>query len=242
MKYLIVSLLNLIYGLLLLTTFSLDTPGLYLMVFIAAVVTILGLFGFILSLKHLAQPGSQAPLILKSWFQIVKGIDVLLILGLLFRAFVFQPFLVDGRSMEPNYHDKEFLMVDRITYRFAPPQRGEVIIFRSPKNPSEDYIKRIIGLPGETIRIVSGQVFINDIFFQEDYLESGTLTLTSSNGDKWQKTLGPDEYFVMGDNRTNSSDSREWGDVPKKDIIGRAWFIILPFQDFGKIKNPYSIY
>lgn len=239
MKYLILALVNTIYGLLLLITLDNKTAGLYLMVFISAVLIVLGLWGLYLWFRQtIATPGAPPTAALQSWFQIIKGIDVLLVLGLLFRSFVLQPFLVDGNSMEPNYHNKQFLLVDRLSYRFATPKRGEVIIFRYPKNPSEDYIKRIVGLPGETLTIEDGQVYINNQLVGEKYIPSKNQTYAASSEGTFEQILGQKEYFVMGDNRPNSSDSRDWGILPRANFIGRAWFSLYPFSYFGKVQNP----
>lgn len=241
MKYLIVALINAIYGIMLLLSLAGDTPGLFLIASIATIITVLGLVGFglwlynfIISIKEEKKESAA----LKSWWQIVKGIDILLILGLLFRFFILQPFVVDGNSMEPNFHDQEYLLVNQLTYRLRPPERGETIIFRFPKNPQEDYIKRIIGLPGETVEIADGQILINSQLLDEKYLTADEQTIANGGLTPFEKILGSDEYFVMGDNRTHSSDSREWGAVPKKNIIGRAWLVVYPWQYHGFIKNP----
>ena len=241
MKYLIIALINIVYGILLLATLKQDTAGLYLVMFIGVVLTGLGLVGLILWLwkTFYTSKSADQTVALKNWFQIAKSVDILLILGLLFRSFILQPFLVEGNSMEPNFHNQEFLMVDRISHKLTPPKRGEVIIFRFPKNTSEDYIKRIIGLPGENIKIENSQVFVNDIPLTENYLPINTQTNTASDvQNTFSLTLNQNEYFVLGDNRNNSSDSRDWGTVPKTNIIGRAWFAVYPLEYFGKIKNP----
>ncbi|MFA6492556.1 MAG: signal peptidase I [Patescibacteria group bacterium] len=241
MKYFIIALINSVYGILLLATLSRETAGFYLVIFIGLVLTILGFIGLGLWFWKTICSGKSCDqsTVLKNWFQVAKSIDVLLVIGLLFRSFVLQPFLVEGNSMEPNYHNKEFLLVDRITYEFRKPNRGEVIIFRFPKNPSEDYIKRIIGLPGDNIKIENSQVFINNVLSSENYLSPGTQTdIDASTSNSLNTTLKQGEYFVLGDNRNASSDSREWGTVPEKNIIGRTWFVVFPIKNFGKINNP----
>lgn len=241
MRFLIIALINAIYGILMLVTLNTDTPGFYLVLFIALVLTLLGLVGFGLWLWKTVFTSKSAnqSAALKSWYQLAKSIDILLILGLLFRSFILQPYLVEGQSMEKNFQNNEFLLVDRISYRFRTPQRGEVIIFRFPKNTAEDYIKRIVGLPGENIKIENGQVFINNLPLEETYLSKGVKTnVPANNANSLDLTLKTGEYFVLGDNRNNSSDSREWGTVPQQNIIGRAWFSVYPFGNFGKIKNP----
>ncbi len=244
LKYLLLSLINTIYGAVLLLTLKSDTPGLIFVLFIALILVGLGLTGIVLSILKKTTHGPKnltITMTLKSWSILVRNIDILLIVGLFSRIFIIQPFLVEGSSMEPNYHDKEFLLVDRLTYHFKSPQRGEVVIFRFPKNPQEDYIKRIIGLPGETIKIENGKVYINGQRLEEKYLSPDTQTIISNNTNvALNQNLSADEYFVMGDNRSHSSDSREWGTVPKNNFIGRSWFIFYPFANFGLTKNPQT--
>lgn len=143
------------------------------------------------------------------------------------RVFVAQPFVVDGLSMFPTFHNGDYLIIDELTYRLAEPTRGDVIVFRYPNNPSVFYIKRVIGLPGETVKIARGQVTIlktdgSTLTLDEPYVVEEDATYTSDS------TLGPDQYFVMGDNRPKSSDSRVWGPLPKNDIIGKAFVRIFP--------------
>ncbi len=135
----------------------------------------------------------------------------------LIHQFLAQPFLVQGASMEPNFKNGGYLLVDRISYRFKEPEKGDVIIFRYPQNRSLFYIKRIIGLPGEKIEIKGGDLFVNNNLLEEEYLKPGTETSFFSV-DKF--ILGKDQYFVLGDNRPFSFDSRRWGPINEKDIIG----------------------
>lgn len=244
LKYFLLSLINTIYGAVLLLTLKSDTPGLMFVLFIGLILVGLGLTGIVLSILKKTIHGPKnltMTMTLKSWTILVRNIDILLIIGLFSRIFIIQPFLVEGNSMEPNYHDKEFLLVDRLTYHLKQPQRGEVIIFRFPKNPQEDYIKRIIGLPGETVKIENGKVYINGQPLEEKYLSPDTQTTISSNENvALNQNLSADEYFVLGDNRNHSSDSREWGTVSKNNLIGRSWFIFYPFENFGLTKNPQT--
>ncbi len=170
---------------------------------------------------------------LKSFFtfswDIIKVTAIALILAGLVRYFLVQPFFVEGASMEPNFEDGEYLLIDEISYYFKSPQRGEVIVFHYPLDTSKYYIKRVIGLPGETVEIKNGKIVIyNDgnpdgLFISENYLSQEDTT----TGDI-KKKLGQNEFFVLGDNRSASSDSRQWGALPKNDIVGRAWIRAWP--------------
>jgi len=165
----------------------------------------------------------------------VALIAFVLVAGL--RLFVFQPFLVKGASMEPNFHTWDYLIVDEISYRFQSPERGEVIVFKFPGDPSDRYIKRIIGLPGETIDISRGKVTISDENTSFTLDESSYLPDIEIRGST-HITLDEDEYFVMGDNRAKSSDSRTWGPLRTEFIIGRSLIRVFPISDFTKIDTP----
>jgi signal peptidase I len=148
------------------------------------------------------------------------------------RMLLFQPFVVSGASMDPNYHDADYLIIDELSYRTREPARQEVIVFKYPNNPSYKYIKRIIGLPGEKVEVKDGEVFINGstIKLDEPYLSEKVKQEWVRNTN-FSIDLGPNEYFVMGDNRNYSSDSRSWGPVPKANIVGKV-FIKLSIFDF----------
>lgn len=143
------------------------------------------------------------------------------------RFFLIQPFFVKGASMEPNFHDREYLIIDEISYRFDEPARGQVIVFRYPRNPQEYFIKRIIGLPGEEVQIKDGAVTIyNDenpdgFTLSEPYLSSDNITY---NQDEDRVLVGDDEYYVLGDNRGASKDSRYFGAVNQSFVIGKVLF------------------
>lgn len=172
-------------------------------------------------------------------FDIIEVVVVALAIFVVVYLFFFQPHQVNGASMDPNFHDKEYILTDKISYRFRLPERGDVVIFRAPKNRELDYIKRVIGLPGERIKIVDGQVFINGQQLPEAYLEKNTNSYSGSFLKIGEEFLVPqDEYFVMGDNRPHSSDSREWGTVNKEDIIGKTWLRYWPPQKFGLLVRP----
>jgi signal peptidase I len=159
--------------------------------------------------------------------EVVEVALIAILIVLPIRMFIAQPFIVSGASMQPTFSSGDYLVVDQISKRFEPLQRQEVIIFRYPKDPDTFFIKRIIGLPNETVQIQNGDVFIyndnnpNGFKLNEPYVtQSAPNTLT--------KELGANEYFVMGDNRQHSSDSRSWGALTKKDIIGRAFTRLFP--------------
>ena len=152
-------------------------------------------------------------------FETIKIIVVSLAIILPIRYFLIQPFYVEGASMEPNFHPKEYLIIDEISYRVSEPERGDVVVFRYPRDPKQFYIKRLIGLPGETVEIIKGQVFIDNAELTEEYL--ATINLSFDTKDK--VTLVDDEYYFMGDNRKNSLDSRVFGPVSDKFLIGRVW-------------------
>jgi len=171
--------------------------------------------------------------------EIVKVVVVALLIVIPIRYFLFQPFIVKGQSMEPNFENGDYLIVDEISYRFRDPQRGEVVVFKYPQNISQRYIKRIIGLPGETVEIKEGKVIIYQlngnsfVLDESDYLPSWVQT----SGDL-VVTLNKDEYFVLGDNRLASYDSRRWGVLPRRDIIGRVFIRAWPFTALAKISAP----
>lgn len=172
-------------------------------------------------------------------WEIFKIVIVSLAIIVPIRYFLIQPFFVKGASMEPNFEDGEYLVIDEISYRFGEPQRGEVVVFRFPGNRSQFYIKRIIGLPGETIEIKNQQIIIENQSSPSGFIldESSYLQSIPAMGD-YQITLKDDEFFVMGDNRTASYDSRRWGPLPKKDLIGRAWLRAWPASRAQVVETP----
>ncbi len=171
------------------------------------------------------------------WVEIIKTLILAVLIVLPIRYFIFQPFFVQGSSMYPNFEDGDYLIVDETTYRFRDPQRGEVIIFKYPEDTSQLFIKRIIGLPGESIEIEDGEIIItNDSgkqILEEDYISSDNKTLGNI-----KVNLTEDEYFVLGDNRMFSSDSRRWGTLPRENIIGRAYFRAWPFNSLDLFNPP----
>lgn len=153
--------------------------------------------------------------------------------------FLFQPHSVEGGSMLPNFHSKEYILTDKVSYRFGQPQRGDVIIFKAPRNEEYEYIKRIVGLPNEQIKISEGKVYINNQLLNEAYLPPDLLTRPGFFASEGKAVaIPPDQYFVLGDNRLHSSDSRDWGPVPQQNIVGKAWFRYWPADKLGIIPEP----
>ena len=152
--------------------------------------------------------------------------------------FLFQPHKVDGSSMFPNFHDKEFILTDKITYRRVGPQRGDVVVFHAPPPFDSDFIKRIIGLPGETIMVKDGYVFINGKKLTEKYVPENFITTQKAFLREEVPYAIPEGYYmVFGDNRGYSSDSREWGPISKKAIVGKAWIRYWPVSKVGVIEH-----
>lgn len=152
--------------------------------------------------------------------------------------FLFQPHKVDGSSMFPNFHDREFILTDKVTYRRSEPKRGDVVVFHAPPPYDSDFIKRIIGLGGETIMVKGGYVYINQEKLTEPYLPDTYITTEKSFLREGVPYTIPEGYYIVfGDNRNNSSDSREWGPVARSSIVGRAWVRYWPFDKAGVIKN-----
>jgi len=171
--------------------------------------------------------------------EVFKFAVLALVIVVPFRLFIAQPFIVSGASMSPTFETGEYLIVDQVSYRLDPPQRGDVIIFRFPNDPSKYFIKRIIGLPGEVVDLKNGcTAIINPATGDRTSLNEEYLVKDKTD-DQLTITLSSDEYFVMGDNRSASSDSRMWGPVPRDNIVGRALVRVLPPRDFGLFPGEY---
>lgn len=155
--------------------------------------------------------------------------------------FVFQPHQVDGKSMEPNFHNGEYILTDKISYRIHPPKRGDVVVFHSPQDERVDFIKRILGVPGDTIKVQSGYVYLNGIKLEEEYInEPGQVLGGRFLRENVEVEVPPGQYLAMGDNRNHSSDSREWGFVSTSGIVGRAFFRYWPISEFGVVPTAES--
>ena len=156
--------------------------------------------------------------------------------------FLFRPFEVKGESMYPNFLDKEYVLTNLIGLRFGEPKLGEVIVFKAPPDPEKDFIKRVIGTPGDTVMVKDGHVYLNGNLLDESaYLKSDVKTYGGAFlKEDTSITVPPDNFFVMGDNRLYSSDSREWGFVNRNLIIGRSFLVYWPINDIKVVNNPYS--
>jgi signal peptidase I len=142
---------------------------------------------------------------------------------------------VDGYSMEPTLYTGEFVIVNKISYKLGEPERGDIVVFHYPRNPDQEYIKRVIGLAGDVVEIRNGEVFVNGQALDEPYIKAppaypGTWTVPDNS------------LFVLGDNRNNSSDSHNWGEVPMDLVIGKAIFIYWPPTEWGVIEKPFDVF
>jgi signal peptidase I len=178
---------------------------------------------------------------------IIQTIVLALSIFVISYLFLFQPHQVKGSSMVPNFHTDEFLLTDKISYRFNPPKQGDVIVFKAP--PSEacaesecEYIKRIIGVPGDKIRLTAGYIYVNDKKLNEPYLDPSVTTYPEGFFAENQiLTLKTNEYFVCGDNRPASRDGRAFGPIKRDAIIGKAWLRYWPPSKIGFIPNGFSL-
>lgn len=170
----------------------------------------------------------------------IKVIIVALVISLPIRFFIAEPFVVNGASMDPTFESGQFLIVDRLSYRTGTPERGDVTIFKYPNNPRVYYIKRTIGLPGETVRINDGIVSIFNTEHPEGFtLDESYIGTAYRSHDTSTVTLGPTEYFMMGDNRPESSDSRNWGPLDEKFLVGRPIVRLLPLTSISIFPGEY---
>ncbi len=152
--------------------------------------------------------------------------------------FLMQPHQVKGNSMFPTYHDGEYLMTDKVTYKFREPKRGDIVVFKAPVNEDFDFIKRVIAVPGDKILIKDGEVYVNGEMLNEVYLPDEYDTRGGRFLREGVEAEVPEgTYICIGDNRGHSSDSREWGPVPKENIVGRVFFRYWPFNRFGLVGN-----
>lgn len=180
----------------------------------------------------------QPSMIKKIWLEvwdIIKFLAPIIIVVFIVRTYIAQPFIVDGESMAPNFHTGHYLIIDEISYRFSEPKRGDVIVLRYPLETSRFFLKRIVGLPGDRVVLKDGKVFIFNSENPKGYVleEAYHNQTTFPAGQFRDVTLGDEQYFAMGDNRSGSSDSRAWGILPRKDIVGRALVRLFPVKQLG---------
>ncbi len=167
--------------------------------------------------------------------EIVETVALTLLIFIAIR-FVIQSYRVDGPSMQPGLSTNEYVLVNKVTYLFHTPERGDVIVFHYPHDPTKDFIKRIIGVPGDVIRTDRTEVWVNGLKLSEPYISVPANPVA----DTWR--VPQNQYFVMGDNRGVSDDSRYWGDVPKDFIVGKAVVVYWPFSDWQAINTYPSVY
>lgn len=170
----------------------------------------------------------------------IDFIQTLVVFGAIFALiylFVAQPHKVSGSSMVPTFKNGDYILTDKLSYRLGQPQRGDIVVLKNPKDESQDFIKRIIALPGDPVKVEKNSIFINGQKINEPYLPEGT-PIRAGNFLTEGVTIkaGPNQYFVMGDNRAHSSDSRDWGSITKEEIVGKTFFRYFPPQSFGFIK------
>lgn len=177
--------------------------------------------------------------VVREWLEVII---IALAISLPIRYFIAEPFVVEGASMDPTFTSGQFLIVDRLTYRFENPSRGDVIVFEYPNDPSTYFIKRIIGLPQEKISMEDGHVFVTGPGKNASTTEitEPYVTPLHSSHDTFNITLGPSEYFVMGDNRLQSSDSRVWGSLDKHFIVGRPIIRLFPLTAISILPGNYN--
>ncbi len=161
-------------------------------------------------------------------------IALALLIFFVIRAAV-QTYRVDGFSMEPNFHSGQYVLVNKLDYRLRAPERGEVVIFKDPPEPERELIKRIIALPADTVEVREGRVYVNG------QLQTQTYDTYPASYSVEPTVVGPDQLFVLGDNRNNSTDSHSWGMLPRSHWIGRAWLSLWPLQYWGVIETPSFI-
>lgn len=170
-------------------------------------------------------------------YETIQSIVIFLSLFVFIYFFAAQPHQVQGDSMLPNFTNNEYILTDKVTYRFGEPQRGDVVVFKAPNNPRRDYIKRVIALPGETIKLQDNQIFIDEQPLTENYLDSSERITggfyLKNNG---TASMQEGEYFVLGDNRDQSQDSRTWGAIEKNEIVGKVFFRYWPPTAIGKVQ------
>ncbi len=171
----------------------------------------------------------------------IEFFETLVVFGAIFAIiylFIAQFHKVSGLSMYPTMYNGDYLITEKVSYRFGEPKKGQIVVLKNPRDESQDFIKRIIATPGDTLRIENDGVFVNGQKLKETYLPAGTLTHAGAFiTEGTELKAGSNQYFVFGDNRNHSSDSREWGSVTKEEFVGRALFRYWPPQGVGSLTN-----
>lgn len=175
-----------------------------------------------------------------SFFDFLQSIVVVMALMVMVYLFIISPQEISGQSMYPTFENGEYILTNKIEYKLHEPQRGDVIVFKSPRNKDIDYIKRIIAIPGDTLKLSNGRYYVNGVAVNEYYLPNNLFTAAGTYlQEDVEVTIPPLSYFVSGDNRPHSLDAREFGPIPKEDIIGKAVVRYWPIDRAGLIKNPF---
>jgi signal peptidase I len=174
----------------------------------------------------------------KSGFaELIEFVAIVGVIVLIIQFFIAKPHQVSGNSMFPNFHNGDYIITNLLTTRFGELKHGEVVVFKYPRDKSKVFIKRVIGMPGDRVKIMRDHIYLNGTLLNEPYLPAGTPTRTKGFMDEGEEVTVPkDQYFVVGDNREGSSDSREWGPLTKEDIIGQAYLRYWPLSKVGLIK------
>lgn len=177
------------------------------------------------------------------FLEVTQTVVVVLSIFLILYLFIMQPHQVNGLSMYPNFDNGEYLLTDKISYKTGTPQRGDVVVFHAPETAQCpqgtgcDFIKRVIAVPGETVEVKNNGYYINGEKLVEPYIPEENYTRPGAYTQGRVITLGPNEYFVSGDNRPHSSDSRAWGPITPKEIVGKAFFRYWPIKSIGVVKH-----
>ena len=171
----------------------------------------------------------------------IEFFETLIVFGAIFAIiylFIAQFHKVSGLSMFPTMHDSDYLITEKVSYRFGEPKKGQIVVLKNPRDNSQDFIKRIIAIPGGSLRVEQGSVYVNNQKLNESYLPAETPTHAGAFvTEATTLKAGSNQYFVFGDNRNHSSDSREWGPVTKQELVGRALFRYWPPKTIGSLTN-----
>lgn len=190
---------------------------------------------------YLTIPNEPKPSLASHFIEFFQTLVVFAAIASSIYLFIAQPHKVSGQSMFPNFHDGDYIITDKLTYRFSDPKRGDVIVFKNPQNEDQDFIKRIMAKPGDKVKVLNGNVYVNGKLIQEPYLKPEVFTEPKSFlQEGGEKKVEPNQYIVMGDNRMNSSDSRVWGPITKQEIIGKVLFRYWPKESIGLYPAAFS--